>query len=148
MLDSKLNEPDINALLDTWDRHCDNARRNPKMLVHPRHEALSLQLNDYAKTIAVNAYNQYLYKECKARYGMVSLDAKLINQCFQDNSMPVDAAIAKQFQHLLTSYQGLKNNPDAKVPKYVRYKVYFKHYLATKWGKLKAFVGGLFKKKG
>lgn len=132
---SELNEAEIKSLLSKWAYYCKKAENNPKIIAIPKTDSLRTKYNDYVQQVKLSVYTDYVYKQCKSKYNMVSLDVDIIKDYFFKNVAP-DLTVFEQFQHLLTSYQGLKNNPEAKVSKYIRYKVYFVHYMSDKWRKL------------
>ena len=113
IIDMGYYNTDIAIILNKWKNYCNKAQANPKILYKPNKTFLKEKFEEYKTSIKINAYINYVYQECKARYNMTTISTNLLAK--QIENLTPDEAITQQFEHLCTSYEGLKNNPDAKV---------------------------------
>ena len=135
---------EILAIIDNWKNYCNKMAANPKVLAKPLHTGLRTYFDNYKQDYKVQVFTKYVIENCKQKYKMSATDVDLLMTDYK-NGVNGDIAVHNQFNHLLTSYKGLKLNPDANVPKYIRYNVYVKNFFVTKWGNFTTFIKGLFK---
>jgi hypothetical protein len=135
---------EILAIIDKWKNYCNKMAANPKVLAKPLHTGLKTYFDSYKEDNKVQVFTKYIIEQCKEKYNMSATDVDLLMTDYKTD-VNGDIAVHNQFNHLLTSYKGLKLNPDAIVPKYIRYNVYVKHFFVTKWGNFITFIKKIIK---